>query len=147
MLYCWSYTYRPAVISITSKQVQPHKQFFFLYFYSMSQTAQDVPLEIQELLQQQEEINKKLEGWKKEQEEKKRKEKAEAQLREFTTMLSKKRAFNGIRMDFDRPLKLQRCFHNISVIQKKEEELANERALVKEDCLKDLNEYLKKKEE
>ena len=129
-------------MSTISKQVQQLKRFFSLYYSSMSQTAQDVPPEIQELLQQQEEINRKLEGWRKEQEEKRQKEKVKAELREFTVMLSKKRSFNGIKLDIERPAKLQRCFHNIKVIQKKEEDLFHERNKVKEDCLKDLNNYL-----
>ena len=103
------------------------------------------PPEIQALLDQQEAISKKLEGWRKEQEEKKLEEKRTAQLKEFTTMLGKKRAFNGIKLDFERPEKLKRCFHNIEVIQKKEEELAEERTLVKQDCLKELKDYLEKK--
>jgi len=103
------------------------------------------PPEIQALLDQQEEISKKLEGWRKKQEEKKLEEKRTAQLKEFTTMLGKKRAFNGIKLDFERPEKLKRCFHNIEVIQKKEEDLAQERTLVKQDCLKELKDYLEKK--
>ena len=108
-------------------------------------TPLDTPPEIQALLDQQEAISKKLEGWRKEQEEKKLEEKTRANLKEFATMLGKKRAFNGIKLDFERPEKLKRCFHNIGVIQKKEEDLAEERALVKQDCLKDLKNYLKKK--
>ncbi len=103
------------------------------------------PPEIQALLDQQAEINKKLEGWRKEQEEKKLEEKRRATIEEFATMLGKKRAFNGIKIEFDRPQKLKRCFHNIEIIQKKEEELAEERNLVKQDCLKELKEYLEKK--
>ena len=100
------------------------------------------PPEIQALLDQQEEIRKKLEGWRKEQEEKKLKEQLKNNLQEFATMLGKKRAFNGIKMEFERPQKLKRCFHNIEVIQKKEHDLAGERDNVKKDCIKEIEQYL-----
>ena len=108
----------------------------------MSQTAQDVPEHIQALLKQQEEINILLLDWKKEQEEKKRKEELRTNLEEFTALLSKKRNFYNIKTDFERPKKLARCFHNIGIIQQKEKDLCSERARIKEDCLKDLQDYL-----
>lgn len=100
------------------------------------------PPEIAELLRQQEEIKQKLEVWRKQQEEKKIKEQEKIELNKFVAVLGKKRAFNGLKYCLPPPKRLKRCFHNIKVIQKKEEELAKERAGVKEECVRDIENYL-----
>ena len=95
----------------------------------MSQTAQ-IPQEIQRLLEQQQEIEKKLESWKKKQ-----------HLRNIAEQLKKKRGFTGLKC-INPPKKLKRCFHNIQVIQDKEKELAKERNQVKEECIQLIENYL-----
>jgi len=111
---------------------------------SQTSTAQDVstPQEIQDLLKQQEEINKKLEGWRKQQEEIKLKEQTKAELEKFANMLSKKRAFTGVKYEHEKPAKLRRIFHNITVIQQKEKALAGERDDVKKECVSEIKQYL-----
>ena len=106
-----------------------------------SQTPQ-VPQEIAELLKQQEIIQQKLEVWRKEQEAKKMKLQEKTDLQNFMGVLGKKRAFNGLKYDRSPPVKLRKCFHNIKYIQNKEEELAKERAQIKEDCMKEITHYL-----
>lgn len=63
-------------------------------------------------------------------------------LKKFMGVLGKKRAFNGLKYDKEPPVKLRKCFHNIKYIQNKEEELAKERAQIKEDCIKEITDYL-----
>lgn len=105
-------------------------------------TPQETPQEIQTLLEQQEQINKKLEGWRKQQEEIKLKEQTKAELEKFASMLSKKRAFTGVKYQHEQPAKLRRIFHNITVIQMKEKALAGERDNIKKECVKEIKQYL-----
>ena len=109
---------------------------------SSTTPQQEVSEEIQALLKQQEEINKKLEGWRKQQEEIKLKEQSKAELEKFANMLSKKRAFTGVKYEHEKPAKLRRIFHNISVIQQKEKALAGERDDVKKECVNEIKQYL-----
>lgn len=99
----------------------------------MSQTI--LPEEIQLLLKQQEEINKKLEGWKKAQDEKKN-------LEELVVSLKRKRCFSNIKC-LPLPKKLAHCWHNIEVIQQREQKLNKERTDVKDTCIQQIEEYLK----
>lgn len=105
------------------------------------------PPEIIKLLRQQEEIRLKLERWRKQQEEKKIKEQEKVELDNFIGVLGKRRTFNGIKYNLPQPKRLKRCFHNIKVIQKKEEELAKERTNIKEECIRDIRNYLEDLEE
>ena len=105
------------------------------------------PPEIVELLRQQEEIRRKLETWRKQQEEKKIKEQEKVELDKFVGILGKKRTFLSVKYSLPPPKRLKRCFHNIKVIQKKEEELAKERANIKEECIRDIRNYLEDLEE
>lgn len=105
------------------------------------------PPEIIELLRQQEEIRLKLETWRKQQEEKKIKEQEKVELDKFIGVLGKKRTFHGVKYSLPQPKRLKRCFHNIKVIQKKEEELAKERSNIKEECIRDIRNYLEDLEE
>ena len=100
------------------------------------------PPEIVELLRQQEEIQKKLQAWNEEQEAKRIKELEKVELKVFVESLCKKRGFRGLKYDLPKPKRLKRCFHNIKVIQDREEELAKERTQVKEECVKEINDYL-----
>ena len=93
-------------------------------------------------MKQQEEIKHKLDAWRKQQEEKKIREQEKIELDKFIGVLGKKRAFNGLKYSLPPPKRLKRCFHNIKVIQKKEEELAKERADTKEECIQDIRNYL-----
>ena len=104
-------------------------------------SAEDPP-EIVELLRQQEEIRKKLEVWRKQQEEKRIKEQEKVELDKFVGVLGKRRTFSGLKYSLPQPKRLKRCFHNIKVIQKKEEELAKERADIKEECIRDIQNYM-----
>jgi len=119
--------------------------------------------EIAELLKQQEEIQQKLDEWKKEQEAKKSKEQEmvkliklqeeiqqklnewkdeqKEKLNMFVQTLGKKRAFTGLSYH-QPPKRLKRCFHNIKIIQKKEEDLAKERAQIKEECIRNIKNYV-----
>lgn len=105
------------------------------------------PPEILALMKQQEEIKHKLDAWRKQQEEKKIREQEKIELDKFIGVLGKKRAFNGLKYSLPPPKRLKRCFHNIKVIQKKEEELAKERADTKEECIQDIRNYLEEIEE
>ena len=127
------------VMSHTSKLVQPQKQYYYSY---SAMSAEDTPPEIAQLLKQQQEIQQKLDAWRKEQEAKKMKEVEKQELHTFVNILGKKRAFNGLKYKLPPPKRLKRCFHNIKVIQQKEEELAKERAGIKEECIKDIQDYL-----
>ena len=100
------------------------------------------PPEILELMKQLEEIKHKLDVWRKQQEEKKIREQEKIELDKFIGVLGKKRAFIGLKYSLPPPKRLKRCFHNIKVIQKKEEELAKERADTKEECIQDIRNYL-----
>ena len=95
----------------------------------------EYPPEILELLRQQEEIKRKIEAWRNKQQEK-------AELDLFVGHLTKKRTFHNLKFNLPPPKRLRRCFHNIEVIQQREEELAKERAEIREECLKDIQEYL-----
>ena len=106
------------------------------------QVPQDIPQDIADLLKQQEIIQQKLEVWRKEQEAKKMKIQEKTDLQNFIGVLGKKRAFNGLKYDKEPPVKLRKCFHNIKYIQTKEENLAKERAQIKEDCIKEIKDYL-----
>lgn len=108
----------------------------------MSQTVAQTPPEIQALLDQQEEINKKLEGWRKEQEEKKIKEQEKVQLLAFADELKKKRSFSCVKYDLPPPKKLKRHFHNINVVRDKEKEIAKQRAIIKEEFIREIKDYL-----
>lgn len=132
-------------MSTTSKQEQPQKQYYSSYSSPMSQIAAQTPPEIQALLDQQEEINRKLEGWRKEQEEKKLREQEKVQLLAFAEEIKKKRSFSCVKYDLPPPKRLKRHFHNINVVRDKEKELAQQRAVIKEELIKDIHEYLKKK--
>ena len=103
---------------------------------------QDIPQDIAELLRQQEIIQQKLEVWRKEQEAKKMKLQEKTDLQNFMGVLGKKRTFNCLKYDKEPPVKLRKCFHNIKVIQQKEEELAKQRAEIKQECIKDITNYL-----
>lgn len=105
-------------------------------------SAEQPPQEILDLLRQQEEIQKKLEVWKQEQEAKKIKEQEKVELKVFVGTLHKKRTFYGLKYKLPPPKRLKRCFHNIKIIQKKEKELMKERTEVKQDCMKVIQEYL-----
>lgn len=102
----------------------------------------ETPQEILDLIKQREEIQQKIDAWKKEEEAKKLKAQEKVELSDFIESLTKKRAFNGLKYKLPPPKRLKRCFHNIQVIQKKEEELAKERADVKDECIKDIQGYL-----
>lgn len=108
----------------------------------MSEIAAQTPPEIQALLEQQEEINKKLEGWRKEQEEKRIREQEKTQLLAFAEELKKKRSFSCVKYDLPPPKRLKRHFHNINVVKDKEKELAKQRAHIKEEFIKEINDYL-----
>lgn len=107
-----------------------------------TQDPQETPQEIQDLLKQQEQINKKLEGWRKQQEEAKLREQSKVELQNFANMISKKRAFTGVKYEHEKPAKLRRIFHNITVIQQKEKALAGERDDIKKECVKEIQQYL-----
>lgn len=100
------------------------------------------PPEIEELLRQEQEIKQKLEAWRKKEEAKKIKEQEKEELNTFVQVLGKKRAFNGLKYTLPPPKMLKRCFHNIKIIQKKEKELNKERNTIKEECIRDIKDYL-----
>ena len=129
-------------MSTTSKQEQPPKQYYYSYYSSMSEIAAQTPPEIQALLDQQEEINKKLEGWRKLQEEKRIREQEKTQLLAFADELRKKRSFSCVKYDLPPPKRLKRHFHNINVVRDKEKELAKQRAAIKDELIKEINDYL-----
>ena len=105
-------------------------------------TAEHMPPEIQELMRQQQEIQQKIDTWRKEQEAKRLKAQEKDELQSFVESMSKKRSFGGLKYNLPQPKRLKRCFHNIKVIQRKEEDLAKERAEVKNDCIKHIQDYL-----
>lgn len=129
-------------MSTTSKQEQPPKQYYYSYYSSMSEIAAQTPPEIQALLDQQEEINKKLEGWRKLQEEKRIREQEKTQLLAFADELRKKRSFSCVKYDLPPPKRLKRHFHNINVVRDKEKELAKQRAAIKDELIQEINDYL-----
>ena len=129
-------------MSTTSKQEQPPKQYYYSYYSTMSEIAAQTPPEIQALLDQQEEINKKLEGWRKEQEEKRIKEQEKVKLLAFAEELKKKRSFSCVKYDLPPPKRLKRHFHNINVVRNKEKEIAKQRAIIKEEFIREINDYL-----
>ena len=108
----------------------------------MSEIAAQTPPEIQALLDQQEEINKKLEGWRKLQEEKRIREQEKVKLLAFAEELKKKRSFSCVKYDLPPPKRLKRHFHNINVVRNKEKELAKQRAAIKDELIKEINDYL-----
>ena len=103
---------------------------------------QDIPQEIADLLKQQDSIQQKIDVWRKEQEAKMLKQQEKTDLQTFRGILGKKRAFNGLKYDKTPPVKLRKCFHNITYIQHKEQELAKERAQIKQECIKEITDYL-----
>ena len=105
-------------------------------------SAEQPPQEILDLLRQQEEIQKKLQVWKEEQEAKKIKEQEKVELKVFVGNIMKKRSFSRLKYTLPPPKRLKRVFHNVKIIQKKEEELAKERSEVKQECVKEIEEYL-----
>jgi hypothetical protein len=108
----------------------------------MSEIAEDVPEEILELMRQKDQLQQQIDAWKKQEEAKRLKAQEKTELTKFMESLSKKRTFHKLNFSMPKPKRLRRCFHNIKVIQQKEDELTKERNGVKEECINDIKKYL-----